>query len=137
MRLRASLQSVVLAPVLGLLLVAGIALYFLVLKTVSGYADSSIRSNLDSLLVSAVTIADSEVDRQNREGKVDDPKAADQHQLNARMQFEDFAREHEVGLIVVAGGLADFITGMPEQDAGHIVKGMPAGSTCRVENFTI
>jgi signal transduction histidine kinase len=133
MRLRASLQLVVLVPAFGLLLIAGITLHFLVLKTVSSYADASIRSNLDSLLVNVVTIADSEVDRQNREGKVDDLKVADQHQLNARMQFEDFAREHEVGLIVIAGGMPDFITGMPEPDASHIVKGIPTGNAGRID----
>ncbi len=58
MRLRSSLQTVVLMPVLGLLLIAGLALYFLVLRTVGDYADASIRSNLASLLVNAVTIAD-------------------------------------------------------------------------------
>ena len=86
MRLRSSLQSIVLVPVLGLLLVAGLALYFLVLRTVSDYADASIRSNLASLLVSAVTIADSEVDRQNREGRVEDSSAALLYQLDARMR---------------------------------------------------
>ena len=60
MRLRSSLQTVVLMPVLGLLLIAGLTLYFLVLRTVGDYADASIFSNLASLLVNAVTIADSE-----------------------------------------------------------------------------
>ena len=132
MRLRSSLQSVVLVPVLGLLLVAGLALYFLVLRTVSDYADASIRSNLASLLVNAVTIADSEVDRQNREGRVEDSSAALLYQLDARMRFEDFARDQEVGLIVAVDGVPDFTTGMPADQVGPAVAALLSGNAGRI-----
>jgi len=132
MRLRSSLQSVVLAPVLGLLLVAGLALYFLVLRTVSDYADASIRSNLASLLVSAVTIADSEVDRQDREGRVEGSSAALFYQLDARMSFENFARDQEVGLIVAVDGVPDFTTGMPADLAGPAVAALMSRDTGRI-----
>jgi hypothetical protein len=74
--MRPSLQLVIIGPVIGLMLLAGLILYFLVLKTIGGYADENIRATVDSLLQNAVTIADSEVDRQNRESRVGDANAA-------------------------------------------------------------
>ncbi len=133
MRIRASLQSVVLVPVLVLMLAAGIALYFLVLRTVGDYADQSIKSNLAALLVTAVAIADSELDRQNREARADDSSAALQYQLNARMRFEDFARDQDVGLAVAVDGVRDFSTGMPEAGAGLALKALPSGEAGRID----
>ena len=104
------------------MLLAGLILYFLVLRTISSYADENIRATLDSLLQNAVTIADSEVDRQNRESRVADSDAALVYQLNARIRFEDFARDQRVGLIVAADGALDFVTGVSQEDAKTILE---------------
>ena len=114
---RPSLQLVILGPAIGLMLLAGLILYLLVLRTVGSYADENIRTTLDSLLQNAVTIADSEVDRQNRESRVADSDAALEYQLNARIRFEDFARDQGVGLILAADGALDFVTGISMDDA--------------------
>ena len=126
-RLLPGLQSVVLIPVLGLMIVAGVVLYFMVLRTVGDFADASIRADLDSLARSAFAIADAEVDRQNREGRAGDEQASRLHQLNARMRFEDFAREHEVGMIVEVNGVADFVSGMEVGDSQELLP----SSSCR------
>ena len=122
MRIRWGIQVVVLVPVLVLIAAAGLALYLLVLSTIGNYADASIRSTLEPLVTTALTIADSEVDRQNREGKVDDPSASQVYQLKARMRLEDFARAQSVGLIVVTGKAVDFWTGIDAADADFIAK---------------
>ena len=121
MRIRPSVQFVVLVPVLVVVAAAGLALYFLVLRTIGNYAEASIRSNLEPLVSNAIAIADSEVDRQNREGKVDDESASLVFQLNARLRFEDFARAQRVGLIVVVNNALDFATGIDDADAQFIV----------------
>ncbi len=117
-----TLQLVVLGPVLVLMIVAGAALYFLVLRSAGNFADASIRANLDALARSAFLIADAEVDRQNREGRAADEQAAALYQLNARMRFEDFAREQEVGLIVEVNGVADFVTGVKKADSDVVLR---------------
>src|SRR5207247_4334752 len=99
-RSRSSLQLVVLGPVLALMIAAGGALYFLVLRSAGEFADASIRGNLDALARAAFLIADAEVDRQNSERRAGDEQASPLYQLNARMRVEDFAREHDVGVIV-------------------------------------
>ena len=120
MRFKPSLQLVIFGPALALILAGGLVLYFLVLRSISGYADENIRSTLESLLRNAVTIADSEVDRQNREGNVSDTGAALAYQLNTRIRLEDFARDQAVGVVVIADDVIDFATGMPEPDAAAI-----------------
>ena len=119
-RFRPSLQLVILGPALGLILVGGIVLYLLVLRTISSYADQNIRNSLDALLRGAATIADSEVDRQNREGDMNSLF----YQLNTRIRLEDFAREQNVGIIVIADGLVDFATGISEDEA-RVIAGRP------------
>jgi signal transduction histidine kinase len=121
-----SLQLVVLAPVLALNIAAGGVLYLLVLRTVGDYADESIRSNLDSLARTAFAIADAEVDRQNREGLADDPAAKLLFQLSARIRFEDFARDHDIGLIVEADDGVDFATGLKAVDPEIVRRLVPA-----------
>jgi signal transduction histidine kinase len=121
-----SLEFIVLLPALGFTLLAGAALYLFVLRSVGAYADDSIRAALDSLLRNAVTIADSEVDRQNRDGRVGDPEAALVYMLNARLRFEDFARDQDVGVIVVVDNAADFVTGLPADMAQQILERSPA-----------
>lgn len=121
-RFRPSLQLVILLPALALILVGGFVLYQLNLRTVSNYADESIRNTLDALLRSAVTIADSEVDRQNRESKVRDPQDAMTYQLNTRIRLEDFARGQKVGIVVLADGALDFFTGLSEDEATALAK---------------
>jgi hypothetical protein len=121
MRVRPGVQLVVLLPVLVLVAAAGLALYFLVLRTIGNYADASIRSNLEPLVANALTIADSEVDQQNREGKVDNLSASQVYQLNARLRFEDFARAQKVGLIIVVDNVVDFATRLDASDAAFIV----------------
>jgi len=118
---RRSLQLVVLGPVLALMIAAGGALYFLVLRSAGEFADASIRANLDALARSAFLIADAEVDRQDREGRAGNEQAAPLYQLNARMRFEDFAREQGVGLIVEVDGAANFVTGVSKADAEAIL----------------
>jgi signal transduction histidine kinase len=126
-RFSPSLQLIILGPVLVLMFLAGLVLYFLVLKTVSEYANENIRATLDTLLRSAVTIADSEVDRQNRESQVSDSDAALTFQLNTRIRFEDFARDQDVGVIVVADGTIDFATGLPPALAQALVADRDTG----------
>ena len=131
---RPTLQFVILAPALALMLLSGLVLYFLVLKTVGTYVEENIRATLDSLLRNAVTIADSEVDRQNRESRVPDADAALVYQLNARIRFEDFARDQGVGLIVVTDGVVDFATGISPDDAQAILARSPAPGTQQVQS---
>ena len=118
------------------MLLAGLILYFLVLRTVGSYADENIRATLDSLLQNAVTIADSEVDRQNRESRVADADAALAFQLNARIRFEDFARDQRVGLIVAADGALDFVTGVSQEDAKSILESTTGPGTRQVQPRT-
>ena len=130
--LRPSLQFIIFAPAVGLMLIAGLALYFLVLRTIGNYAEDNIRTTLDSLLQSAMTIADSEVDRQNRESSVADADAALAYQLNARMRFEDFARAEGVGLIVLNDGATDFVTGMAPDEAPPVIARLATPGTPRL-----
>lgn len=107
-----SLQTIVLAPVFVIVLAAGMALYLLVLRTVSDFASASIGSNLDSLMAAAIALVDAEVDRQNREGLGSDPEATLEFQLNARQRLEDFARNQSVGVMVISDGAVDFTSGL-------------------------
>lgn len=116
-----SLQSVILVPILVIVLAGGFALYLLVLRTVGDFANESIRSNLDALIANAISIADTEVDRQNREGTGSDSSATIEFQINARQKLEDFARDQAVGVIVLADDVLDFSTGLPDADARLIV----------------
>ena len=133
---RPSLQLVILGPAIGLMLLAGLILYFLVLRTISSYADENIRATLDSLLQNAVTIADSEVDRQNRESRVADADGALVYQLNARIRFEDFARDQRVGLIVAADGGLDFVTGVSQENAKSMLESATGLGTRQVQSGT-
>jgi len=119
-RFRPSLQLVILGPALVLILIVGLMLYSLVLRTISDNANQNIHSTLAALLRSAVTIADSEVDRQNRESLVSNADAALTYQLNTRIKLEDFARDQHVGIVVVADHSVDFETGVSEADAKQI-----------------
>lgn len=116
-----SLQSVILVPILVIVLAGGFALYLLVLRTVGDFANESIRSNLDALIANAISIADTEVDRQNREGMGSDSSATIEFQINARQKLEDFARDQAVGVIVLADDVLDYSTGLPDADARLIV----------------
>ncbi len=116
------------------MLLGGLILYFLVLRTIGSYADENIRATLDSLLQNAVTIADSEVDRQNRESRVADAEAALAYQLNARIRFEDFARDQRVGLIVAADGTVDFVTGVSQGNAKSILESATGPGTRQVRS---
>jgi len=115
--IRPSLQLVILGPALALILMVGLLLYFLVLRTISDYASQNIHSTLAALLRGAISIADSEVDRQNRESLVSNANAALAYQLNTRIKLEDFARDQRVGVVVVAHDGVDFETGVSEADA--------------------
>lgn len=127
-RYRPTLQFIIVVPSLLLLSIAGVALYFMVLKAVGNYAEDSIRNTLDALLRSAVTIADSEVDRQNRESRISDENAALSFQLNTRIRFEDFARDQDVGVVVLADGRVDFDTGLPDGAAATAAMRSAAGA---------
>jgi len=118
---RLSLQTVILAPIFVIILAAGFALYLLVLRTISDFADGSIESNLASLMANAITIVDSEVDRQNREGLASNPGATLEFQLNARQRLEDFARDQSVGVMTVADGTRDFTAGLLDADWEEIL----------------
>lgn len=128
-RMRPSLQLVVLAPILVFVLLAGLALYALVLRSVSSFADASIRQTLDALRHGAVTLADAEVDRQNREGRVANARAQTIYQLDARLRLEAFARDQGIGLIVEGPGSPDFFTGLPPGDAAAIAASAGSGAT--------
>lgn len=117
---RPTLQTVVVAPILVLLVLAGLALYALVLRTVSAYADASIRNTLDALRHTALIIADAEVDRQNREGRVENERAEAVYQLDARLRLESFARDQGIGLAISAAGMPDFATGLPPEDSSAL-----------------
>jgi signal transduction histidine kinase len=120
MRRAPTLQLVVIGPILALLLLAGLALYLLVLRTVTSFADESIRTTLEVLLRNALTITDSEVDRQNRDGRSASPEAALIYQLNARLRLEDFARVQGVGIVITSDGRRDFEAGLDERDAAAV-----------------
>jgi two-component system, sensor histidine kinase len=130
---RASLQTMVILPVFLAMLAAGAALYFLVLRTVSDYASASISANVSSLIAGVRTIADAEVDRQNSEGHASDANAALDYQLNARLHFEDFARGHGIGIVILADDVPDFVTGLPHADAAAIQALLPIKEISRIE----
>ena len=119
---RLSLQYIIIWPAVALVLIAGLILYFLILGTVSDYAKENIRSTLSALLRSAVTIADSEVDRQNRESQVSNADEELSFQLNTRIRLEDFARDQNVGIVILADGFVDFFTGISEPEAKSLAK---------------
>ena len=48
-------------------------------------------------------------------------------------RFEDFAREHEIGLIVEVDGKADFVTGMERADSEEILHLAPAVGARRLQ----
>ena len=127
-----SLQVVVLAPVLILMLVAGAVMYAVVLRTVSEFADESIRANLAALSRSAFRLADSEVDRQVQDGLSGDQQSARMYQLDARVRFEDFARAHDVALFVLVGGKLDFATRIETAVAQRVAEHMPSTSIDRM-----
>ncbi len=58
-----SLETIILAPVVTLLILAGIGIYFVISKSVDDFASRSIRENLSSLSRAAYGEADDEVDR--------------------------------------------------------------------------
>jgi two-component system, sensor histidine kinase len=134
--IRPSLQLVILGPAIGLMLISGLILYFLVLRTVGSYADENIRASLESLLQNAVTIADSEVDRQNRESHIADADGALVYQLNARIRFEDFARDQGVGLIVAADRALDFVSGVTPENAKYVLERTTGPGTQQVQSAT-
>jgi signal transduction histidine kinase len=115
-----------------LMLLAGLVLYLLVLRTISNYAEDNIRATLDSLLRNAVTIADSEVDRQDRESRIGDSDAALIYQLNARMRFEEFARDQNVRLVVTADEVVDFASGMSPEEAATFLAHLSSSSSGEV-----
>lgn len=120
MRRSPSLQAVVIGPILVLILLAGLVLYLLVLRSVASFADESIRTTLEVLLRNALTITDSEVDRQNRDGRSASPEAALLYQLNARLRLEDFARVQGVGIVITSDGRRDFAAGLDDRDAAAV-----------------
>lgn len=125
MRRSRGLQFVILAPVLALMLVAGVALYFMVLRTVGAHVEENIRANLESLARSAFAIADAKVDRQNIEGLAGDPKATRRYKARTLKDFEDFAREHDIGLVVLADGVVNFATGIDSVVSDSLPSGLP------------
>ena len=120
-----SLQSVALAPVLIATLVTGAVLYFSVLKTVGEFADQSIRENLGSTARAAFEVADTELDLQHATGRGGASDSSVLHQLNARMRFEVFAREHDVGLIVASNGVFDFASPFKREAAIALMEAAP------------
>ena len=96
-----SLETIILAPVVVLLILAGIGVYFLISKSVAEFANRSIQENLSSLSSAAYEEADDEVDRCDIKGLdcLRDPQKTI-HQSAVFVRFEDLARENELGIFV-------------------------------------
>jgi len=96
-----SLETIILAPVVTLLILAGIGIYFVISKSVDDFANRSIQENLSSLSRAAYEEADDEIDRCDIKGL--DCFSGPQktiHQSAVFVRFEDLARENEFGIVV-------------------------------------
>ncbi len=60
-----SLETIILAPVVAFLLLAGAGLFFQISNSVDDFANRSIREYLSSLARAAYEVADGEIDRCN------------------------------------------------------------------------
>ncbi len=129
-----SLGAIILTPVVALLLMAGVGLFFLISNSVDNFANRSISENLSSLARAAYEEADGEIDRCDIKG-LDCIHGAQKtiHQMAVFERFEDFAREHEIGLIVEVDGTADFVTGMERADSEEILQLAPAVGARRLQ----
>lgn len=126
MKLWNRLEIVVLAPIVVSLLLIGVGLFLLLSNSVSNFARQSIAENLNVLALAAQKEADSEIDQCNLRG-VDCLHGAEKavHQTAVFEYYEDFAREHGVGLIVAADGLAKFTAGVEGMDVQALLRSPP------------
>jgi hypothetical protein len=95
------LGTIILAPVVAFLVLAGVGLFLLISSSVDDFASRSIRENLSSLARAAYEEADGEIDRCDIEG-LDCLRGAQMtiHQIAVFERFEDFARQNELGIAV-------------------------------------
>ncbi len=95
------LGTIILAPVVAFLLLAGAGLFLLISSSVDDFANRSIRENLSSLARAAYEEADGEIDRCDIEG-LDCLRGAQMtiRQIAVFERFEDFARQNELGIAV-------------------------------------
>ena len=129
-----SLGTIILMPVVAFLLTAGGGLFFLISTSVDDFASRSIQENLSSLARAAYEEADGEIDRCDIKG-LDCIHGTQKtiHQMAVFERFEDFAREHEIGLIVEVDGVADFVTGLERADSEPILQLAPAVGAQRLQ----
>ena len=95
-----SLDLIILAPVLLFLLLAGVSLYFTILKPVDEFVVGSIGENLLSLADGAYGIADRKIDQLLLESTSEDERATLIGQVAVFRSFEDFARQNDVTIVV-------------------------------------
>ena len=122
-----SLGTIILTQVVAFLLISGGGLFFLISTSVDDFANRSIQENLSSLARAAYEEADGEIDRCDIKG-LDCLRGAQKtiHQMAVFERFEDFARDHGIGLIVDVEGVVDFVTGMEGIESEAILQLVPA-----------
>ena len=99
-------------------LLAGVGLFLLLSHSLDNSARRNIEQNLHALALTAYSKANNEIDRCTVTGL--DCLRGTQKTIHQRAVFkfyEDFARTHEIGLIVEDQGLIKFTAGIEEADA--------------------
>ena len=129
-----NLGTIILTPLVVFLLLAGFGLFHLISNSVDDFASRSIRENLGSLARAAYEEADREIDRCDIK-RLDCMRGAQKtiHQLVVFERFEDFAREHQIGLIVEVDRKAVFVTGVEQADSEALLRLTPVSESERVQ----
>ena len=94
------LGPVILVPVILFLLVAGACLYLFILKPLDSFVEGNIRDNLRWVTQGMYRIADGAAIELSRRGLAGDEDATRSAQLSVLIDFEDFAQQNEIGVIV-------------------------------------
>ena len=96
-----SLELIILAPVIVFLVLAGVGLYLLMSKSVSEFADKSIREQLAALADTTYRTADFQIDLLNRQGEDGQNEMMRAiHHVVVFEEYESFARQNEIDVIV-------------------------------------
>ena len=119
-----SLELIILAPVLALLILSGAGVYFLILNSVQEFADSTIRQSFQSMVDGIHSIADRKVDELNRTGRAANERLVRVRQVAAFIEIEDFARKNDVGVVIYSEHESDavLVAGLPTAATNVVTK---------------
>lgn len=87
-------------PVMILLIIAGMGLYFLILSSVEEFTNRTIRQGLQSMADGIFSIADRSIDQLSRKGQTGNEKTIRISQVSALIEIEDFVRKNDLGVLV-------------------------------------